>query len=67
MGSFGFSFNLFGYVAFFLGFGLLFIPLGVYYRNLTRNTNDYSTQYDGPGVDSTCAISTSDEGSTCSV
>lgn len=69
MKSYKINCNSFGCVSFFLLFGLLFVPLGVYFEKLAAETYEQSIMYDGSAIDesSSCVITEGNSGSTCEV
>lgn len=69
MKSYKINCNSFGCVSFFLLFGLLFVPLGVYFEKLAAETYEQSIMYDGSEIDesSSCVITEGNSGSTCEV
>lgn len=67
--SYNISCSKFGYVAFFLLFGLILVPLGAYFLKLSDATYEQSIMYDGDTIDesSSCVITEGNAGSFCQV
>ena len=55
------------YAAMFFMVGLMFLPIGVYLRNMSTLVYEYKYKYDGPSVKGDCTITEGNVGSTCSV